>query len=359
MRRRGFTLIELLVVIAIIAVLIALLLPAVQAAREAARRASCVNNMKQIGLALNNYEATNSCYPPGGLPVTEATGGKSVANGSFSAQARILQFAEQSVIFNSMNFSYGCFNADTYGGIANNTASMNKLTMFLCPSDSPPTWNAQKNTGAAYVAPGNSYFASVGSSLEWAGNETGGPANGPISYAAPALGSRDVRDGTSNTIAFGEWRFGSGTTGKVSIRSDIITIGSYPAGVARNTANMILPLANANNAMFTWLAQCTKLDVVGGAQSVTQGNTWAWGLPSYTLGSVCVPPNGKYVGCMWSAGGTLEAGGSFGLSSWHSGGADAVFCDGSVHFLKDSTSLNTIWSLGSMNQAEVIDAGSY
>ena len=71
---QGFTLIELLVVIAIIAVLIALLLPAVQAAREAARRSSCVNNMKQIGLALNNYESVNGSYPPGGLVVITATG---------------------------------------------------------------------------------------------------------------------------------------------------------------------------------------------------------------------------------------------------------------------------------------------
>src|SRR4051794_12268419 len=102
MRRRGFTLIELLVVIAIIAVLIALLLPAVQAAREAARRAQCVNNLKQIGLALHNYHQSNDRFPIGGAcsnsPVPCNTW-----NG-FSAQAQMLPQMEQQAMFNSINF---------------------------------------------------------------------------------------------------------------------------------------------------------------------------------------------------------------------------------------------------------------
>ena len=93
--RQGFTLIELLVVIAIIAVLIALLLPAVQAAREAARRAQCVNNLKQIALAMHNYESSNGCFPPGE---------KGCCWGTW--QVFILPFVEQSGLFNSWN-SYG------------------------------------------------------------------------------------------------------------------------------------------------------------------------------------------------------------------------------------------------------------
>src|SRR5262245_62053385 len=137
--RRGFTLIELLVVIAIIAILIALLLPAVQQAREAARRTQCKNNLKQIGLALHNYESTHGLFPPSCINDPYASGtldGVSypdslmVATTGFGWGALLLAQLEQAPLYNQFNFSTGCW------AIAHKTQVATRLPVFLCPSAS-------------------------------------------------------------------------------------------------------------------------------------------------------------------------------------------------------------------------------
>jgi prepilin-type N-terminal cleavage/methylation domain-containing protein/prepilin-type processing-associated H-X9-DG protein len=359
---RGFTLIELLVVIAIIAVLIALLLPAVQAAREAARRLQCVNNLKQIGLALHNYHQVNESFPPGGLPVITATGSQLQQNASFSPQARLLQFLEQQPLFNAMNFSYGCFNSvDTYGNAANSTVTETRLSAFLCPSQAPPSYKVNRVNGESFPAPGNNYFASYGSTLEFDGAQTASPPNGVFQQRGPAIGLRDVRDGASNTAAFGEWKTGSGNTSIATVGSDIIFFNqfpSWPGGGGQGSPYMQLPLGNVNNAFLNWVQQCAAAATPANRYA-QQGEAWAFALSGYTRGTVNLPPNPKTPGCMWQKPGTQNSGGAFGLASFHPGGANVLLCDGSVRFLKDSTDVNTIWALGSRAQGEIISSDAY
>jgi prepilin-type N-terminal cleavage/methylation domain-containing protein/prepilin-type processing-associated H-X9-DG protein len=365
MKRRGFTLIELLVVIAIIAVLIALLLPAVQAAREAARRSQCTNNMKQLGLGMHNYHQVNDCFPPGGFPIYPSNG---CNNCGASAHARMLAFMEQSAIYNAINFSVGVINDGTYNGqYPNSTATLARIASFLCPSSQEPTWtmvsaSAPLNT---FRGPGNNYFGSVGSSLDHAAQQTGGPPNGPIYYVGQLGGVtaiRDVRDGTTNTIAFGEWKTGDGIQTQVTLPTDIIFVGAYPAGTTRNNGTLQMPNPTFVASFPKWLQMCAagmQADRTNHTSGL--GEAWAFDLPGVTLGNVLLPPNPQYPNCSTDtvASNTIFNPGMMGLSSWHPGGCNVLMCDGSVKFIKNSTANQVMWSLASKNQGEVIDASSY
>src|SRR4051812_23986500 len=134
-KRKGFTLIELLVVIAIIAVLTALLLPAVQAAREAARRTQCVNNLKQIGLALHNYESTWAALPMGEMP------------GALTPQVALLGFMEQNQIYNAINFNLG--SRWIWTEQASVTVGRARVSAYVCPSE---IYTANNSDGYNYWA---------------------------------------------------------------------------------------------------------------------------------------------------------------------------------------------------------------
>jgi prepilin-type N-terminal cleavage/methylation domain-containing protein/prepilin-type processing-associated H-X9-DG protein len=356
---RGFTLIELLVVIAIIAVLIALLLPAVQAAREAARRAQCVNNMKQIGLALHNYHQTNDCFPPGCLTSRNAVGTTRV-NGDFSAHARLLPNLEQQALYNSANFSISV-KSDGTGALMNSTVSITRLNAFLCPSNSAPGWpSTQPAPVGNFLAPGNNYFASCGATIEWAFVKAGGPPNGIFELDGPPIGIAAIRDGTSNTIAFGEWRTGSGSQGQVTIPTDVIFLGSGPAGTSRtNAGTENMPALNALGFQ-AWLTSCTQAAATTRSSfTPVLGEAWAYGLVAYTMGTTLLAPNPKYTNCSAGGANTFDAAGMFNMSSYHSGGANILMCDGSVKFLKDSTSNPVVWALGTRAQNEIISSDSY
>jgi prepilin-type processing-associated H-X9-DG protein len=227
--------------------------------------------------------------------------------------------------------------------------------VFLCPSDSPPNWNYQ-----GILSTGNNYFASWGSSLEFDRTQTGGPPNGPFGYGGGPVGIRNILDGTSNSIAFGEWKIGDGSAQKITVPTDIVFTGSYPPGITRNTALMAMPAGGT--ATLKWLQSTCVADRNSGStnHSFYQGDTWAVCLNSYTLGNIMLAPNPKFSNCIVNTvGGGLQFPGVFTLSSYHPGGANVLMCDGSVRFLKDSTSLTTVWALGSIAQGEIIDASSY
>jgi prepilin-type N-terminal cleavage/methylation domain-containing protein/prepilin-type processing-associated H-X9-DG protein len=367
--RVGFTLIELLVVIAIIAVLIALLLPAVQAAREAARRIQCTNNLKQLGLALHNYHSINDCFPPGAL--AEFTGGNPSGtlnnNWSPSAHSRLLPSLEQQALYNAMNWSVGVLN-DTVGTPMNSTVVTTRLNAFLCPSDIAPSWLMASATAplSTLPAPGNNYFASNGATLEFAGQQNGGPPNGPFQYVGTkgtgAIRIVNIQDGTSNTVGFGEWKTGDGNNNKISPTTDVIFVGSVPSGTARNNGTLNMPNPTLVASFPAWLNSCAAvLTTDRTSHTSALGETWAIGLTGITMGNLLTAPNPKFPNCDTdtAASNTLQNPGFYPLRSNHPGGANVLLLDGSVRFLKDSTSQTVIWALGSINQGEIISADSF
>jgi prepilin-type N-terminal cleavage/methylation domain-containing protein/prepilin-type processing-associated H-X9-DG protein len=377
---RGFTLIELLVVIAIIAVLISLLLPAVQAAREAARRSQCTNNMKQLGLALQNYHAAQNAFPLGGFPSGISTNPVCCPYGgwgAWSAQSMLLPYLEQTAVYNAQNFSM-VMRGDGYGEVINTTATTSRIQAFICPSSPLPRGGWYN--GVAW--PGNNYYASTGSSISWLGNQNnlgGYPfnPNGPFMVGGNPLGLRDVTDGSSNTVGFGEWKTGDYDDSLISLQdvAGIAAPGTFPAPAGRAIdRNMSSPYTSfpAGGPFLTpnlqACAQCLQQNNCpnhvgsdgGGTQFSFVGRLWAEGIYGHGLGNMIVPPNSPYPYCQFENGdGDLDSGTIIGLTSYHPGGANIALLDGSVRFIKNSTSYTAIWALGSISQGEVISDDSY
>jgi Protein of unknown function (DUF1559) len=157
-----------------------------------------------------------------------------VRNGDCGPNVRMLGYLEQTPLSNACNDSVA-FVYDALTVAINPTATTTRLNTFLCPSCPAPAWKLNATAPLnQYTAPGNNYFDSFGSCLEFAATSAGGPPNGVFqSRGSSAIAIRDVTDGTSSTIAYGEWRTGSGNLNVVTIPTDVIFIDAFPSGVSR------------------------------------------------------------------------------------------------------------------------------
>lgn len=306
-RKNGFTLIEILVVIAIIGVLVALLLPAVQSAREAARRSQCINNLKQIGIALHNYQTDKGVFPPGYVSFVDATQNDLGAGWAWASM--LLPQVEQAPLYNSINFGL------SVSFPQNTTACLTRLGVFLCYSDSPKlTVDVldQTNTNVlATVATGN--YVGVFGTGELITNPSKG--NGMF-FRNSFTGLRDLLDGATTTLMVGE-------------RSHNL---SYVTWTARTVNG--------------WLTVTPSTD--GGT---TTSNPPAEPAIAMVLGPVglTTPPRtpnnpAPHVSDYWS---------------YHPGIVNFVFADGSVRSLKNSIAPNVFQALATRKGKEVISEDQF
>jgi prepilin-type N-terminal cleavage/methylation domain-containing protein/prepilin-type processing-associated H-X9-DG protein len=355
-RQRGFTLIELLVVIAIIAVLIALLLPAVQAAREAARRAQCVNNLKQLGLAVHNYISSNNVLPS---QYNYSSTNPSFCGGynqgwCFSWIPSILPNVEQQAIYNSVNFMVSCQGAEQ------TTAGYTQLSFLLCPSESVlsrpsgVTAYGTSNYAGNFGGPGQIqlYSGTIIPNYDCINGNSGASYVGPV-------GLQSITDGSSNTALFSEHLIGLTGGPSITLASSDAKRGIFLAtssGSGMNTgaagaqaliaACKALPNTTAttwtNRMGFCWIYAYCQHVAISSYEHVSAPNS--------------IPCQSSTDQSWLTYGGPLSA---IPASSNHTSGVNLCMADGSVKFIKDTVSLPTWWALGSRKLGEIIDASSY
>ena len=360
--RPGFTLIELLVVIAIIAVLIALLLPAVQSAREAARRAQCINNLKQLGLAVHNYHSTYNVIPADGMFLGPAYGqvvGASEGWGwNASWAVSLMPNVEQQQLYNAYNFNRA---ADSQ---PNNTVGFSQVASLLCPSDNQKTRPADPWGASSYH--GN--HGGPGILKNWSGTIVQNNTNNPRAWWGGDanmgfFGFESVTDGTSNTALFSERLLGATGNPTVFTGTSDGKRGIFLA--AYNGTYNQGPTANPVAA----LAACKSIpSSQGSAGSYLSGAHWSLSFPwhtSNTAFNMFNTPNGTSCytnqegppgnpGNPWGGTGSMIT-----ATSNHPGGVNMCMTDGSVRFIKDTVAPQTWWAIGTKSGGEVISADSY
>jgi prepilin-type N-terminal cleavage/methylation domain-containing protein/prepilin-type processing-associated H-X9-DG protein len=369
--QQGFTLIELLVVIAIIAVLIALLLPAVQAAREAARRAQCTNNLKQLGLAVQNYISEQNVFPPllESWNLSGVAGPQVGLDWPMNWAVALLPFIEQGALYNSVNYSAG---AEDPPNLV--TVTETKVAALVCPSESfkvgPWVFTSWANYRANFGGPApiasfsGAFVVFTPSSLG-----TSGPAIPTSSPNWGSFGMEAVTDGTSNTAALSEKLMGTAGFGNET-GTPTITPSQQDLALRGMFLSTLSVTADSGGAAMA-LSFYQSCQSIPGTQTLIPisgawcGAVWDgshFGTLNYNSYDHWNTPN------QFSCAAANSYGGGGGVGSYndaitatshHPGGVNVGFCDGSVHFIKNSISAPTWWGMGSRNLGEVIDSSAY
>jgi prepilin-type N-terminal cleavage/methylation domain-containing protein len=331
-RASGFTLVELLVVIAIIGVLVALLLPAIQSAREAGRRASCLNNLRQIGIALHNYQTTTGRFPPSFIIEPGTTLGTN--NGSWSIHARLLPFLEAGNAFYQIDLSLPWDHPDNH---ATGVPTM-RIEPYVCPSEANDV--VRSKSGQPWVHPQN-YGFNFGTWLAYDPTGDGDP-DGAF-FVNSSLRTGQIPDGLSNTLAVAEVKaftpYIRNTTSDPGptvpkVPADLPTDGQYKLG----------PATNSNTGHTEW---CDGRVHHSGFTSVFTPNTvvpFSDGTTSYDI-DVNTQKEGNSA--------TQPSYAAITARSHHPGGVNAARMDGSVRFEGDDIDRDLWRALSTRNGAEV------
>lgn len=332
----GFTLIEVMVSIGIIGVLAGLALPAVQAAREAARRASCSNNLRQLGLATHSYITSFESFP-----TTNSTRIDSRLRlkyfGSYSIYVRMLPQLDRPALFNAVNFETGCVPSQTllipggfpqglgleYGLAVNHTVLSMSIGILLCPSDLSPLGSAactyRGNTGVGSDTHTFPEYPDSGNGIFPEGE-----------FVMPG----SVPDGLSSTVAYSERLIGSGLYGMPVPERDFFTLSGYP-GPADGLVRSCKLAAHINNTSFVYA-----------------GHSWFWSGRERTLYTHTQSPNGSVPDCIHPA--EITATGMATARSNHPGGVHVGMADGSVRFVKETVATPVWRAMGTRNGGEVL-----